>query len=225
MKTTHTAWDNIRGITRVSMCDWPGRISCVLFTGGCNLLCPTCHNGGLAWRPDAYPVTPREEVLGYLKARRRWLEGVTITGGEPTLTEGLPELLTDIKELGFAVKMDTNGLRPDVVAELLSAGLVDVFAVDVKAPFAKYPEVTGRAVTSETAEEFLGHIFDLAALRPEAFYFRTTMVPALTELDMNEVRAIVPDGAVHVEQPFVEPGRHYAEANTEAGRLSGDMVA
>lgn len=219
------AWNNVRGIERMSLCDWPGRASCVLFTGGCNLQCPTCHNGGMAWRPQRFPSIGRERVLSYLARRKMWLDGVTVTGGEPTLTEGLADLLEDIGRIGLPIKMDSNGMRPDMLGDLLDAGLVETFAVDVKGPWEKYPKLTGGAVTAAEAKDNLHRIFRLAEDHPQAFYFRTTKVPMLNDEDMDALRAILPAGFTLTEQKYVPPGRsQHAQTDPEKGRMSRDMV-
>ncbi|MEW5773347.1 MAG: anaerobic ribonucleoside-triphosphate reductase activating protein [Thermodesulfobacteriota bacterium] len=225
MFTPFSAWTNLRGLTRSSFCDWPGRVCAVLFLGGCNLACPTCHNAGLAWRPERHPALDRGQVLAWLKGRARWLDGLTVTGGEPTESSGLAPFLADIRRAtGLPVKLDTNGMRPGVVEELLYAGLADVFAVDVKAPYAKYPLVSGGLATAETARHNLEWIFDLARMHPGRFYFRTTMAPALDDSDLAAIRELVPAGEVHVLQQFVPPGRGHAQTDSETGRMSGDLV-
>ena len=211
---------------RLSLCDWPGRATSVLFMGGCNLACPTCHNHGLAWHPERFPVLPRREVLDLLTQRRLWLDGTTVTGGEPTIVPDLAALLADLAMVGLPVKLDTNGMRPDVVERLLKSRLVSVFAVDVKGPFKKYPELTGGAVSAADAQRNIEQIFRLAQDNPQAFYFRTTKVPLLDEVDLDTVRGMLPVGLTLVEQNFVAPGRnHHAETDSETRRLSGDMVS
>jgi pyruvate formate lyase activating enzyme len=225
MFTPFSAWTNLRGLTRSSFCDWPGRVSAVLFLGGCNLACPTCHNAGLAWGPERHPVLDQGKVLAWLKERSRWLDGLTVTGGEPTVASGLTPFLADLKRAtGLPLKLDTNGMRPEMVEELLYDDLADVFAVDVKAPYEKYPEVSGNMVDAQTARHNLEWIFDLARLHPGRFYFRTTTVPALDEADLAAIREMVPAGAVHVLQSFVPPGRGHAQADSETGRMSGNLV-
>jgi pyruvate formate lyase activating enzyme len=219
------AWENIRGLTFVSLCDWPGKVSAVLFTGGCNLRCPTCHNAGLAWRPDRHPALGRDTIMGYLDSRALWLDGVTVTGGEPTVCEGIDEVLGDVAGLGLPVKLDSNGQRPEVLRDLLGAGLAQTFAVDVKGPFAKYPALTGGGVSEDQARANMAEVFQLAAAHPMRFYFRTTLVPELTEQDMQEVRALLPSGFSITEQTYVPPGRSSnAQADSEERRMSGDLV-
>ncbi|WP_461209012.1 anaerobic ribonucleoside-triphosphate reductase activating protein [Desulfocurvus sp. DL9XJH121] len=220
-----SAWNNVRGIERMSLCDWPGRASCVLFVGGCNLHCPTCHNGGMAWRPARYPVVPRERVLSYLERRKIWLDGITVTGGEPSIVGDIAGLLADLGRVGLPIKMDSNGMRPDVLESILNAGLVQVFAVDVKGPWDKYPALTGDAVSAEEARKAMEGVFALAERRPESFYFRTTKVPLLTAEDLDAVRASLPAGFSLTEQTYVPPGRsQHAKTDPEEGRLPRDVV-
>jgi len=126
--------DNIKGFLETSFIDWPGRSCAVLFLGGCNFRCPFCHNHPLVLGPEELISLDLEEILVRLRPLRSWLGGVCISGGEPTLSAELPEMLRSLKEEGFHVKLDTNGSRPAVLAELLAAGLVDMVAMDVKAP-------------------------------------------------------------------------------------------
>lgn len=220
----HSAWDRIHGFERVSLCDWPGMSSSVIFLGGCNMRCPTCHNYSLAWNSHTMPVVPRRHIESYLKARARWIDGVVITGGEATTVPGLAQLVRDLLALDMPVKMDTNGMRPDVVEALLAGRLVDLFAVDVKGPYRKYPQLSGGTTSPDEAERNLGRIFELAAAQPQAFLFRLTHVPALNEADVEEAGSYLPQGFALKIQNFVPPRRAHAEADTEAGRMSGNVV-
>lgn len=121
----------ISGLQKLTLLDYPGRMACTVFLGGCNFRCPFCHNSELLGA-DAEEFMKAEELLAFLKSRVGILEGVCITGGEPTLQKDLPELLRAIKEMGYAVKLDTNGYRPDVLKALVEEGLVDYVAMDVK---------------------------------------------------------------------------------------------
>lgn len=121
----------ISGLQKLTLLDYPGRMACTVFLGGCNFRCPFCHNSQLLGA-DAETFMRAEDLLTFLKGRVGILEGVCITGGEPTLQKDLPELLRAIKEMGFAVKLDTNGYRPDVLKALVEEGLVDYVAMDVK---------------------------------------------------------------------------------------------
>jgi pyruvate formate lyase activating enzyme len=118
------------------MLDFPGRVSAIVFAQGCNFVCPYCHNPDLKRQGD---LLEPDGVLEFLTRRRRLLEGVVITGGEPTLQEGLAEFCRELKELGYAIKLDTNGSRPDVLERLLRENLLDYVAMDVKADPRRYP--------------------------------------------------------------------------------------
>ena len=226
MDSHFSAWNDVRGFERVSMCDWPGHVCCVLFMGGCNLRCPTCHNAGMAWRPERYPRIERDVVRAYVTERRRWLDGIVVTGGEPTEARDLPAFLADLRRLGLPVKLDTNGMRPAMVADLLAAGLVDQFAVDFKGPFHKYPQLTGDRVTADQARLNLERIFEMAEREPRRFYFRVTQVPALTDEDVAAMPASMPKGFPLTLQTYVPPGRKvHAQADTETRRMPGDLVA
>jgi pyruvate formate lyase activating enzyme len=189
----------------VSLCDWPGKVTCVLFAGGCNLRCPTCHNASLAWNWQTLPALPRETVLADLTKRRRWLDGITLSGGEPTSLRGLDTLLADLVSTGLPVKLDSNGFAPEVLERVLRDELAQCLAIDVKGPWAMYPELTGGKMTAETARACLERIFGLAASHPGRVYFRCTKVPALSQADLDATRAQVPDELPLTFQEFVPP--------------------
>lgn len=128
----------IGGLQKTTLLDYPGKVSAIIFTQGCNFLCPFCHNGDLVVHHQA-PLD-MEEVLGFLAQRKKVLEGVVISGGEPTLHNDLPLFCATIKSLGYSLKLDTNGSRPEILRSLLQSGLVDYVAVDIKADPAAYPQ-------------------------------------------------------------------------------------
>lgn len=165
------------GFQKMTLLDFPGRVACTLFTGGCNMRCPFCHNAPLVTELDASAERYEEtEVLAYLTRRQGLLDGVCVTGGEPTLQSGLEGFLREVKRLGYAVKLDTNGTRPTVLAALVEAGLVDYVAMDVKNSPAKY------AATAGVSEEELAGVFESMdyLLRGSVDYeFRTTVVREL----------------------------------------------
>ena len=129
----------ICGMEKFSMVDFDGYISCTVFTKGCNFLCPFCHNSTLVTGEAA--EIPEEEVFDYLTKRKGLVDAVCITGGEPTLQKGLRDFIVRVRALGYKVKMDTNGTRPDVLRALLSEGLLDYVAMDIKTDFEEYPHV------------------------------------------------------------------------------------
>ena len=206
MSDTIPCWERVRGMEPVSLCDWPGRITCVLFAGGCNFHCPTCHNASLAWHWKTLPSLDRETVLADLRRRKRWLDGITLSGGEPTCVAGLDELLEDLASTGLPVKLDSNGSAPHVLRRVLAAGLVQAVAVDVKGPWSLYPELTGQGMDQGAAHKALSEIFDLAQAYPGQVYFRCTKVPRLTAEDLETTRAQVPTDLPLRFQEFVEPG-------------------
>lgn len=125
---------HIGGLQKTSLIDFPGRVSCVLFLAGCNYHCPYCHNPQIVKKPAGSPSNRKlEEFYSFLKQRAGFLDGLVITGGEPTLQPGLVELCKTVKQIGYAVKLDTNGSRPDVLQSLLDGSLVDYVAMDIKA--------------------------------------------------------------------------------------------
>jgi pyruvate formate lyase activating enzyme len=207
-------WSYVRGLEPVSFCDWPGRIVSVLFLGGCNLRCPTCHNRSLALRPETLAPIPRQEIFRLLQARQGWIDGLVITGGEPTTVPGLKELLGELADLNFPMKLDTNGLEPETIKDLIKNDLVQAFAVDVKGPWRKYPELTGGACSPDQARRSLETIFGLAVDTPERFRFRLTEVPALTAEDIVEAEACLPEGFTLQRQSY-RPVPDTSEANPD----------
>lgn len=205
MSDTIPCWERVRGMVPVSLCDWPGKITCVLFAGGCNFHCPTCHNASLAWNWKTLPSPNRETVLADLRRRKRWLDGITLSGGEPTCVGDLGDLLADLASTGLPVKLDSNGSEPHVLARMLDAGLVQAVAVDVKGPWALYPELTGQGMDADTARQALTEIFVLARTHPGRIYFRCTKVPRLAAHDLETTRAQVPADLPLQFQEFVQP--------------------
>ncbi len=171
------AMPEIKGFLETSFVDWPGRVCAMLFLGGCNFRCPFCHNHPLVTAPQRITSIPFGKVSRSLSAFRNWLKGVCISGGEPTLSPALPGLLTRLKEEGWPVKLDTNGTRPEVLEALIADGLVDMIAMDVKAP-----------LIAEKYERCAGVPVDLARIRASIdllrqsgidHEFRMTVLPGL----------------------------------------------
>lgn len=132
----------ISGLQKLTLLDFPGRVACTVFLGGCNFRCPFCHNSQLLGG-DAEELMDSSALLDFLGKRRGVLDGVCITGGEPTLHADLPELLREIRALGYQIKLDTNGYRPDVLKAVIDEGLVDYVAMDVKNDPAHYGQTIG----------------------------------------------------------------------------------
>ena len=133
----------IHGFNKFTLVDYPGLLGATIFLGGCNFRCPFCHNKGLVLTPNDEPVIPEEEVLAYLKERVGKVEGVCITGGEATLQPELETFIRKIRDLGYKIKLDSNGYRPDVLKDLYNKGLIDYVAMDIKATKEKYPKACG----------------------------------------------------------------------------------
>lgn len=143
---------DIRGLQTFSLIDYPGKISCIVFTGGCNFRCPFCHNPCLVFDPASQPKVTEPQFFHFLKSRKKRLDGIVISGGEPTLHEGLHDFAAKVRAEGFLVKLDTNGSRPEVVEQLLNDSLPTAFGIDYKAPAAKYAELTNVADPGLTAK-------------------------------------------------------------------------
>jgi pyruvate formate lyase activating enzyme len=128
----------IYGLNKTTLLDYPGHLASTIFVGGCNYRCPFCHNAGLVLKPGSELRIPEDDVLSSLKGRANILEGVCITGGEPTLQKDLMEFIKKVKHLGLKVKLDTNGSNPDVVRALINNGLLDCIVLDIKNSKEKY---------------------------------------------------------------------------------------
>ncbi len=167
----------IKGLQKLTLLDFPDKMACTLFTFGCNFRCPFCHNASLvlAARADD-SIMPEEEFFDFLARRKGMLEGVCITGGEPTLQPDLADFLARIKAMGYAVKLDTNGYRPGVLRSLVEAGLVDYVAMDVKNSFPRYGETVGIShFDTAPIEESMDYLMEGHV----PFEFRTTLVRGL----------------------------------------------
>ncbi|HKJ05788.1 MAG TPA: anaerobic ribonucleoside-triphosphate reductase activating protein [Geopsychrobacteraceae bacterium] len=174
----------IKGFQGTSLLDFPGRLAALVFTGGCNLTCPFCHNPGLVLNPGQYPDYPIDELLVDLRQRSGFIDGVVVSGGEPTLEPGLEGFLSEVKQMGLQVKLDSNGLLPDVLQRLLGRDLIDYLAIDLKTSPNRYSELHNHAIES-------GPLLKTISLAKSAgceYEFRTTCVPGL--VDADDIKAI-----------------------------------
>lgn len=167
----------IKGLQKHTLLDYPGKVACTIFLFGCNFRCFYCHNPELVDAKLAEDVRTytKKEILQFLKERQEFLEGVCITGGEPTLNKDLPEFIKQIKKLGYKVKLDTNGTNPRMLQSLQKENLVDYVAMDFKAPLKKYPKVVNATVNIENLKKSI----DIIKKFPD-YEFRITVVPKLT---------------------------------------------
>lgn len=166
----------IHGLNKTTLLDYPGHVAATIFLGSCNFRCPFCQNSGLVLHPGDEPVIPEEEVLSFLKKRQGILEGVCISGGEPTLAADLVEFISKIRVLGYPVKLDTNGTNPALLKHLAENELIQMTAVDIKACPDNYPSLTGMLhpnldAIRETVDFLLHGNLD--------YEFRTTVVKEL----------------------------------------------
>jgi len=189
----------IGGLQPVTASDFPGRMAAIVFTQGCNFHCPFCHNGGLL-PMDADSLIGEDTVWGFLQKRRKLLDGVVISGGEPCLQGDLAGFCRQVREMGFAVKLDTNGSRPGVLKGLLDENLVDFIAMDIKAPLSRLPELTG---TPSFASQIRRSISLIAASSVDHLFRTTDVMPLLSSEDLRTIKELVPPGSRHVVQPFV----------------------
>ena len=189
----------IGGLQPVTASDFPGRMAAIVFTQGCNFHCPFCHNSSLL-PMDAADLLGKDAVLGFLQKRRKLLDGVVISGGEPCLQDDLAGFCRQVREMGFAVKLDTNGSRPEVIRTLLAEHCVDFIAMDIKAPLSRLQELTGR---SSHGPQIRQSISLIAASGVDHFFRTTDVKPLLSCKDHRSIRELVPPGSLHVVQPFV----------------------
>ena len=174
----------IHGLQKMTLLDFPGHVACTVFTGGCHLRCPFCHNFELV-DGTAPAIMEEEELLSFLEKRRGLLDGVAFTGGEPCLQKNLPELMRKIREMGFAIKLDTNGNHPDMLEKMISEGLVDYVAMDIKNSPEKYAVTCGLETLDLTKIRQSVEILKSGRVDYE---FRTTVVAQFHE--ENDFRLI-----------------------------------
>ena len=177
----------IGGLIKFTLIDFPGRPAAVVFTQGCNFRCRYCHNPELVYPHLFTEPVAEEEIFSFLQRRQGSLEGVVVSGGEPTLHDDLPAFMARIKALGYAVKLDTNGSRPDMIQDLIDKKLVDYIAMDLKAPLDKYREIT----EVDTNTDILRKSMDLIRQSGLAYEFRTTYdKEVLTEADIENLKQL-----------------------------------
>ena len=194
---------NVQGYQKLTLLDYPGRTACTVFTGGCNLRCPFCHNAGLVRTPLAGPNLT-DEVLVYLAKRKGILDGVCVTGGEPLLQPDLVGFLQAVKEMGYAVKLDTNGMLPGWLAEVLATKLVDYVAMDIKSSPDGYPAATGTDADVSAVSDSLSILRDSGI----PFELRTTAVRGIhTEADFDAIGQWIGDVPAYFIQRFVDSGQ------------------
>jgi pyruvate formate lyase activating enzyme len=198
----------IGGLQKFSLQDFPGKIAAIVFCRGCNFRCPYCHNPELVDAERYAAMIPPGEVLDFLSKRGGQLQGVVVTGGEPTLQGDLPDFLASIRDLGFAIKLDTNGSSPGMLSEILGRDLADYVAMDIKAPISSYSRVAGVAVQTKDIVESIRLLKD----SPVPHEFRTTYIDSLLSIDdMRELPVLLQGCGRFVLQSF-RPAKTLDEA-------------
>jgi pyruvate formate lyase activating enzyme len=190
----------IGGFQRFSLCDFPGCIAAIVFTQGCNFKCPFCHNADLIPpQPSNGPLVPESYVLEFLASRTGKLGGVVVTGGEPTLQKDLPAFLGKVHRMGYAVKLDTNGSRPEVLRVIIDNGLVDYIAMDIKAPLWDYDKAAGVKAPVGSIRNSI----EMIARSGIEHEFRTTNVRSLlSDTDLSILSGMIPGDSKHTVQEF-----------------------
>jgi pyruvate formate lyase activating enzyme len=190
----------IGGLQKVSLIEYPGKISAIIFTQGCNFRCPYCHNPELV-DPDLYgECQSKESLFSFLEKRKGKLDAVSITGGEPTIQQDLIALIEHVKKLGFLVKIDTNGSNPEVMKLIIGRKLIDYIAMDVKGPLGKYKVLTRSQIDEDLIQQSIAMI--MASGIP--YEFRTTVLKSqLDENDLLEMGKLIRNARLYVFQQFV----------------------
>ncbi len=193
----------IAGLQKLTLLDFPGKVACTVFTDGCNFRCPFCHNASLVLPNGHIGEISEEEFFAFLKKREGILDGVVVTGGEPTLASGLYEFIAKVKSMGYLVKLDSNGSMPDKLRVLIDDGLLDYIAMDIKTVPEKYDSVAGVKVDGRKIRESMDRIRH-SGIPHE---FRTTVVKGLhTKEDIVGVAKLLGEGEAYYLQSFVDSG-------------------
>ncbi|VVB74483.1 7-carboxy-7-deazaguanine synthase [Candidatus Tiddalikarchaeum anstoanum] len=187
----------IKGFIESSFIDYPGKIACVIFTAGCNFYCHYCHNPELV-TPEP-PFLSEDQVLKKIDNKRDWIDGIVISGGEPTMHKDLPKFIEKVKEKGLMIKLDTNGSNPDMLKELLDKKLIDYVAMDIKAPLEKYDKITQEKCNVDDIRKSI----DLIQHSGIPYEFRTTILPSLvSEHDLIKIGQVLEGSELFVIQQF-----------------------
>ncbi len=191
----------IHGLQKLTLLDFPGHTACTVFLAGCDWRCPFCHNTDLL-DGSAEPLMEDDELLAFLKKRQGLLDGVAFTGGEPLLHRELPELMTKIRELGYQIKLDTNGCHPDQLRNVLEEGLADYVAMDIKNSPERYPETAGVA---HVDMDRINESISLLMTKAPDYEFRTTVVAQLHDADsFREIGAWIRGAKRYYLQAFTD---------------------
>jgi pyruvate formate lyase activating enzyme len=190
----------IKAFIETSLIDWDGKISSCIFLPYCNLKCCFCQNHPLVVNPERLETIPFERVMEYLLKYKEWMDGVVISGGEPTIHNQLPQFIEKFKFIGFKVKLDTNGTNPKMLKKLINDNLVEYISMDIKAPLPKYSRVTSTEVDTNLIKKSI----QIVGSSGKDYEFRTTLVPILlTKNDIREIAKMIEGAKRYVLQKFV----------------------
>lgn len=212
----------ISGLQKTTFIDYPGKIATTIFLAGCNFRCPFCHNRNLVLNEKWLQKISPEEVLGYLKDRRKYLGGVCVTGGEPLIYNDIVSFIAAVKKLELAVKLDTNGTNPRLLKELYDQKLVDYVAFDIKASLEKYNEVSGVNVDAHKIKESIKMVME----REVAYEFRSTILPRFhPQLEIEKMAQLVKGARLYYLQNFVPRNTLDQSFMNERSYTSAEMKA
>ena len=200
----------IAGLQKNSMIDYPGNLSAVVFTQGCNMNCGYCHNRCLIGASSKNEILDQDSVINFLEKRRGLLDSVVVSGGEPTLQKDLPEFLETVKSMGYKTKLDTNGTNPECLSLLIKNKLLDYVAMDIKAPLCKYRKVCCSPV--DTGK--LSQSINILKMDMVAYEFRTTYTPELCDEDLMDISETIKGAHTYVIQ-------QYREVDSNEGKYTG----
>ena len=216
---------HVKGWVKSSLVDYPGKIAASLFCGGCNFRCPNCHNSGIVLHPNDHADISEQELWEFLASRVGWLDGIVLSGGEPTLQQDLIPFALRLRDMGYSVKLDTNGYRPDVLQAAIDNGAVDYVAMDVKAPLdpGRYALAAGVHVDIDRVRASMDLLLDGGV----ACEFRTTVVPGI--LDEDDIvciaRAIAMQSGHHSRQQANSVRRYYLQQFVARNTLDPRLLA
>ena len=195
---------NICGLEKFSLVDYDNYVTCTVFTKGCNFVCPFCHNSSLVIAEKYAENIKEEEVFNYLTKRKAVVDAVCITGGEPTLQPDLKEFIKKVKAMGFKVKLDSNGTKPEVLQDLINEKLIDYVAMDIKNSFEKYAQTVG---VNQLDLNKIAKSIEILKNSGIDYEFRTTIIEEFhTKHDMEEIAKIVSGAKNYAVQKFVDNG-------------------
>lgn len=193
---------NICGLQKLTLLDFPGNTACTVFTGGCNLRCPFCHNASLV--KGRAPTMDKEELFGFFKKRRGLLDGVCISGGEPLLQPDIKEFIKELRQIGYKIKLDTNGTYPNILCSLLEEGLLDYVAVDLK----NSPALYGKTVGKEDFDfELIAKTMEVLRAGKVPYEYRTTVVKPLHSIEsLKDLGKLIASDEPWFLQQFIDSG-------------------